>query len=79
MTPDEIRAAQKALGLSQAKLAQVMGLRGQAAISEWLTGKHEPTGPAVRLLRAYLDGYRPRDWPTSTPAPARTLDAQSSP
>ena len=62
MTPDEILAARKALGLSQALLARVMRVR-QATVSAWENGVHQPEGPALALIRAYLDGYRPADWP----------------
>jgi DNA-binding transcriptional regulator YiaG len=63
MTPAEIRATREAVGLTQAQLAAVMGLRGQAAVSDWERGVKNPDGRSVRLLRAYLVGYRPADWP----------------
>ena len=63
MTPAEIRTARETLGLTQGQLAAVMGVRGPAAISEWERGVKSPDGRSVRLLRAYLDGYRPADWP----------------
>tara|TARA_Y100001951_G_scaffold103247_1_gene111657 strand:+ start:4060 stop:4221 length:162 start_codon:yes stop_codon:yes gene_type:complete len=53
------------LRLTQKQLATVMGLRGPAAISEWERGVRQPDGRSVRLIRAYLDGYRPVDWPTA--------------
>ena len=65
MTPADIRAARETLGLTQAQLAAVMGLRGQGAVSEWERGKRQPDGRSTRLLRAYLDGYRPHDWPVT--------------
>lgn len=65
MPPAEIRAARKSLALTQGQLAAVMGLRGQGSISEWERGVKSPDGRSVRLLRAYLDGYRPADWPGS--------------
>ena len=63
MTPTEIAAARATLGLTQAQLSAMMGLRGPAAISEWEAGKRSPSGQSERLLRAYLAGYRPDDWP----------------
>lgn len=63
MTPAEISAARATLGLTQAQLAAVMGLRGQAAVSEWEAGKRSPSGQSERLIRSYLSGYRPDDWP----------------
>jgi DNA-binding transcriptional regulator YiaG len=63
MTPEEIRKARRELGLSQSEMAAVMGLRGAPSVSEWERGIRIPSGHAVRLIRAYLDGYRPADWP----------------
>ena len=62
-TPEEVRAARFALGLTQAQLAALLGYGDVARVSELERGERRP-GPAVeRLLRAYLDGYRPADWP----------------
>ena len=64
MTPAELRAARKSLGLTQGQLAAVLGVR-QATVSDWERGKHSPDGPAARLIAAYVEGYRPQDWPLS--------------
>jgi DNA-binding transcriptional regulator YiaG len=66
LTPAEIRAAREALGLSQPQLAAMLrySVKGNAAarVSEVERGK--PMDAArVELLRAYLSGYRPQDWP----------------
>lgn len=63
MTPAEISAARAALGLTQTQLAAVMGLRGPATISDWERGVKPANGQSARLLQAYVDGYRPKDWP----------------
>lgn len=65
MTPDEIRAARKSLALTQGQLASVLhlGKRGQSTVSEWERGVKSPSPHMALLLRAYLDGYRPADWP----------------
>lgn len=63
MTPAEVRAARDTLGLTQKQLAAVMGLRGPATVAEWENGKRNIGSTAARLLTAYLDGYRPADWP----------------
>lgn len=66
MTPDEIRAARKKLGLTPDQAGPLLGYSPNAAnvrISEIETGKRNPSEAACRLLRAYLDGYRPHDWP----------------
>lgn len=63
MTPAEVRAARKLLGLNQSQLAGVMGVR-QATVSDWERGIYSADGPAARLLQAYISGYRPHNWPT---------------
>lgn len=68
MTPAEFREAQRELGLSDAELALVLGLENAQHVRRL---KAEPgkehhravKGTHARLLRAYLDGYRPKDWP----------------
>jgi DNA-binding transcriptional regulator YiaG len=62
MTPAEFKQAMQSLDLTQVQLAAVMGVRGPT-ISEWKTGKRGLSDTSARLLRAYLDGYRPDDWP----------------
>lgn len=63
MTPQDVRTARLALGLSQPQFAAVLGYGSASRISA-LEGGRENPGPAVtRLIRAYLDGYRPHDWP----------------
>lgn len=63
MTPQEIKDARKALGLTQAQLAQVMGMNGASYVSRLENGAQQMGGASERLLRAYLEGYRPKDWP----------------
>lgn len=67
MTPSEISAARKELGLNQAQFASVMDTdpRGIRALeSPAGTARHRsPPVRFVRLLEAYLSGYRPDDWP----------------
>jgi putative transcriptional regulator len=38
-TPDEIRAARKAAGLTQPAMAAIIGLTGKRAIQEWESGR----------------------------------------
>lgn len=64
MTPAEIQQARQSLGLSQIQLGALMGVRGQT-VSEWERDVRSPSDTAQRLMRAYLDGYRPADWPTT--------------
>lgn len=62
MNPADITEAREMLRLTQAQLAAVMGLRGGISVSEWERGIRNPSAQAARLIRAYLDGYRPEDW-----------------
>ena len=68
MTPDEIREARLTLGLSRAQLARLLDL-GRAQDVQRMempvtAATHRPMPVrAERLLRAYLAGYRPDDWP----------------
>jgi transcriptional regulator with XRE-family HTH domain len=63
MTPDDIREARKALGLSQRELATLLGYGDVMRVSEIERGVRVAGDAVERLLRAYLDGYRPNDWP----------------
>ena len=63
MTPEEIHAARKQLGLSQPQLARLLGYGAPPRVAEIESGKRAPGEAVARLLRAYLDGYRPADWP----------------
>ncbi|MEO9789260.1 MAG: hypothetical protein ABJF67_16850 [Aurantimonas coralicida] len=68
LTSDEFREAQRKLGLSDADLAFVLGIENPQHIRR-LKGRegsssHREVQPwHVRLLAAYLTGYRPSDWP----------------
>lgn len=68
-SPEWCREVQQQLGLSDAALAAVMGLSQASAwrrhkVRDPSKGSHRELSPvAVRLLKAYLEGYRPADWP----------------
>lgn len=67
MTPEEFRTARDALALPSADLARLLGVspaRATQTFSDWGRGVTAIDPARVRLLRAYLDGYRPADWPT---------------
>ena len=64
MTSYELTQARKALGLTQAELAAMLGMGAQTRISKMENGG-TITEPTRRLVQAYLDGYRPADWPQS--------------
>ncbi|MFV0384410.1 helix-turn-helix domain-containing protein [Paracoccus sp. (in: a-proteobacteria)] len=63
MAPDEIRAARLAFGLTQIQMAILLGYGAPARIAEIEAGRRNPSESVLRLMRAYLDGYRPADWP----------------
>ncbi len=54
-----VRALRRHLGLSQAQMAQDLGVR-QQTVSEWETGRHRPRGAAARLLSLVAEraGFR---------------------
>jgi len=62
-----IRKARKILGLSQIELAMLLETDAQS-VSRWemspdMITARKPPVRAVRLIQAYLDGFRPDDWP----------------
>ena len=56
---EKIRALREAKGMTQAELAEALGL-SQPAIVQWETGKNEPTAFNIRRL-ADLFGVPPGD------------------
>lgn len=68
MTPAEIRQARQSLGLNQTQAAAMLGYGASSRVSEIEVGARVPNASVLRLMRAYLDGYRPDDWPTSASA-----------
>ena len=79
VTPKQLKEARLQLGLSVAQLADMIGVSHQHARRMTVDpdrGAHRPINATVeRLLQAYLDGYRPRDWPKRTHS-ERKLPAQ---
>ena len=70
MTSDQFSLIRANLGLSQARLAAVMGYKGgQPAISTIENGAGSVPAQAARLLLAYEAGYRPDDWPRARTVP----------
>jgi len=67
MTHTEIRAARLALGLTQAELAKMLNVEARTVRRMESDPNHSthrvPAVRMVRLIRAYLDGHRPADWP----------------
>ncbi len=55
MTPHELRGLIAGMGLSQAAVAQLIGVSPRA-LRNWIAGDVAVPGPAVRLLRLVADG-----------------------
>lgn len=68
MTPEAFRAARVTLGLTQEQFAKVLGYGQKVRVSEVERGIREAGPAVVRLVQAYLDGYRPADWPVTKSA-----------
>ena len=66
MTPEKMAEARKRLGLTLEQLATMLGYQGvqrRQMQHDLETGRREIREPQRRLVDAYLDGYRPDDWP----------------
>lgn len=66
MTGEELKAARKLLGLTLEELAELLGYQGEhkrQMLYDLETGRRPIREPQRRLIEAYLEGYRPRDWP----------------
>jgi transcriptional regulator with XRE-family HTH domain len=70
MLAGELREARRILGLTVREFADMLGVRPQH-VRRMETppgqGAHRRvTATTERLVRAYLSGYRPRDWPRAS-------------
>jgi DNA-binding transcriptional regulator YiaG len=67
MTPSEVKAARHWLLLSVSQFADMLDTDASTIRKMELSeGSSQYRGPAprmVRLIMAYLNGYRPPDWP----------------
>lgn len=67
ITPEGLRAARQSLGLTQAQLAAVLDTDAQSVrrmeMPEGASTSRQAGPRVARLVAAYLDGYRPDDWP----------------
>lgn len=61
MTPDEVRDARRALGMTQHQLATAlrMGGDGKRSVRRWESGDRPISGPASVAIEAMLTGWRP--------------------
>ena len=63
MTPAEFKEARQKLGLDQAEMARMLGFTRPAQVSDMERSVKPITDQTARLMRAYIAGYRPDDWP----------------
>jgi len=63
MTPADIKQARQMLGLTAKQLAPLIGYNRPASVYDIEAGRERASNAVTRLLRAYLEGYRPADWP----------------
>lgn len=63
----ELKQARNRLGLSVAQMAAMLGCQDQHVRRMEMAPHNESARPVngttERLVRAYLEGYRPPDWP----------------
>ena len=68
MTPAEIKLARQSLGLSVAEFARLLDTDPQTVRrmeqSPEANTFRKPAPRMERLIRAYIDGHKPADWPT---------------
>ena len=72
MTPAAFKQARQSLGLTAMQAAPMFGLGDKSRIYN-IESLQEVPGWHARLMAAYLDGYRPPDWPITEknePGPA---------
>lgn len=66
MTPEEFKEARLTLGLTLEEMGAMLGYSGahvRAQVYKMEAGERDVREAQARLVRAYLDGYRPADWP----------------
>ncbi len=62
MTPEALSQARELLGLTKPQVAAMLG-RKLRNYQQWEAGDRKIDEAAARLIAAYIDGYRPQDWP----------------
>ena len=62
MTPAEFKQARKSLGLTGEQAAPLFGLGDSSRVYNIESAKTVPAWHEL-LMQAYLDGYRPKNWP----------------
>jgi transcriptional regulator with XRE-family HTH domain len=81
MKPSEFKEARHQLGLSVNQIANMLGLDADHVRRMEFPEESKQRRPVMentrRLLQAYLDGYRPPDWPKEHRLPRRPVQRQS--
>lgn len=54
MTPDELKRARKALGMSRSELAKAIG-SNHSTIGSWETGRHKVSAVAEKSIRDLME------------------------
>lgn len=53
MTPEQIKLARKSLGLTQAEMADKIGVCVDA-VKQWESGRRKPRGPAIKMIEMLM-------------------------
>lgn len=65
MTPEEIKEARLSLGLTVAQFGNMLDIADERTMRRHMSpvNPKQPSPRMVRLVKAYMAGYRPDDWP----------------
>ena len=66
ITKETLKQQRLALGLSPSQMARMLGYQGKntrVMMHDLESGKKAIREPQMRLMDAYMSGYRPADWP----------------
>ena len=67
MTPEQIKGARLRLDLTVSEMAAMLETDAQTVrrmeMNPEASTFRKPAARMVRLIRAYLNGFRPKDWP----------------
>ena len=69
MTPTQFKKARQTLGLTLEQMGALIGYQGgqiRSMVHRLETGDRVIREPQRRLVEAYLQGYRPKDWPNTS-------------
>lgn len=61
MSPEEFKEAKRKLGLSAQGMATALGVADGRTVRRWESGERDVPGPAIVLLRIWLDPRCP-EW-----------------